>query len=71
MEYANEQINPIIVRYLPHLVGAPAILTLGWLVARALVAIVRGALRHTNMDNRVAQWLMGETVAVEDGVARE
>jgi hypothetical protein len=36
MDNANEQINPIVVRYLPHLVGAPAILARGWLVARAL-----------------------------------
>jgi Conserved TM helix len=37
--------------------------------ARILAAIVRGALRRTNLDNRLAQWLMGEKVAVEDGVA--
>jgi len=65
-----DQINQILAGYLPQLIGALAILVLGWLVARIVAAIVRSALRRTNLDNRLAQWLMGEAVAVEDGVAR-
>jgi len=65
-----DQINQILAGYLPQLIGALAILVLGWLVARIVAAIVRSALRRTNLDNRLAQWLMGESVAVEDGVAR-
>jgi mechanosensitive ion channel-like protein len=70
MDNIGDQVNQIVGGYLPHLIGALAILVLGWLVARIVAAIVRGALRRTNLDNKLAHWLMGETVAVEDGVAR-
>ena len=70
MDNIIDQINQILAGYLPQLIGALAILVLGWLVARIVAAIVRSALRRTNLDNRLAQWLMGEAVAVEDGVAR-
>jgi Conserved TM helix len=65
-----DQMNQIVAGYVPHLIGALAILVLGWLAARMLAAIVRGALRRTNLDNKLAHWLMGETVAVEEGVSR-
>ena len=70
MDNIIDQINQILAGYLPQLIGALAILVLGWLVARIVAAIVRSALRRTNLDNKLAQWLMGEAVAVEDGVAR-
>ena len=70
MDNLGDQMNQIVVGYVPHLIGALAILVLGWLVARALAAIVRGALRRTNLDNKLAHWLTGEAVAVEDGVSR-
>ena len=70
MDNIIDQINQILAGYLPQLIGALAILVLGWLVARIVAAIVRSALRRTNLDNRLAQWLMGEAVAVENGVAR-
>jgi hypothetical protein len=70
MDNIMDQINQNVVGYVPNLIGALAILVLGWLVARILAAIVRGALRRTNLDNKLAHWLMGETVAVEDGVGR-
>jgi len=46
--------------YLPNLLAALAILILGWLGAIILGAIVRGALRRTTLDNRLAGWLTGE-----------
>jgi hypothetical protein len=55
---------------MPHLAGALAILIFGWLVARIVAAIVRRGLARTNLDNRLARWLMGESVAIEDGIAR-
>ena len=70
MDNIIDQINQNVVGYVPHLIGALAILVLGWLVARVIAALVRGALRRTNIDNKLAQWLTGEAVAVEDGVAR-
>lgn len=42
-----------------NLVGAAAILFLGWLVALWMAAIVKGLLKQTNIDNRLAGWLSG------------
>ncbi len=46
--------------YLPNLMAALAILVFGWLAALIVGAIVRGALRRTTVDNRLAGWLGGE-----------
>ncbi len=70
MDNIFDQINQIVGGYVPQLVGAFAILVLGWLLASIVAAIVRGGLRRTNLDNRLAQWLVGETVAIEEGAAR-
>lgn len=59
--------------YLPNLLGALAILILGWIAALILAAVVRGALRRTTLDDRLAGWLRGETdepVEVERGVGQ-
>ena len=71
MDNISNQFSQILGGYLPHLVGALAILVLGWLAARLVAAIVCGVLRRTNLDNKLAYWIMGETLAVEAGVARE
>jgi Mechanosensitive ion channel, conserved TM helix len=70
VESVIDQLNQILGGYLPQLIGALAILVLGWLVARIVAALVRSALRRTNLDNRLAQWLVGEAVPIENGVAR-
>lgn len=46
--------------YLPNLLAALAILVLGWLAALILAAIVRGTLRRTTLDNKLASWLIGD-----------
>ncbi len=59
--------------YLPTLVGALAILLLGWIVALLVAGIVRGALRRTTLDERIASWLIGskaEGIAVERWIAK-
>jgi hypothetical protein len=48
-----------IVQYVPNLLWALAILVGGWVVALILSAIVRGALRRTTLDNRLANWIAG------------
>jgi hypothetical protein len=70
MDNVIDQIGQNVVGYMPHLAGALAILILGWLVARVVAAIVRRALGRTNLDNRLAHWLTGETVAIENVIAR-
>ncbi|MEE8163503.1 MAG: mechanosensitive ion channel, partial [Anaerolineae bacterium] len=48
---------------IPNLIGALAILIIGWLVALVVSAIVRRALRRTTLDNRLARWIVGEEKA--------
>jgi hypothetical protein len=60
--------------YIPNLIAALAILIVGWLVALIVSAIVRGVLRRTTLDDRLARWIMGEKAAegveVERQIAR-
>ncbi|MEO0683793.1 MAG: mechanosensitive ion channel [Cyanobacteria bacterium J06649_11] len=51
---------------LPSLVGAVAILFIGWLVAFIAKAVVQGLLSRTNIDNRIASGLTGsDSIQVE------
>jgi len=74
MQVIWDQIIRLVGAYIPNLVGALAILIIGWLVALIVSAIVRGLLRRTTLDNRLARWIMGEEAAegieVERQVAR-
>lgn len=45
--------------YLPNLFAALAILIVGWLAALMVGALVRGALRRTTLDDRLAEWFSG------------
>jgi hypothetical protein len=49
--------------YLPSLVGALVILVLGWIAALVAAAIVRGILRRTTIENRLAAGIVGERAA--------
>ena len=51
------QITQTFGGYIPKLIGAVAILIIGWFVALIVAAIVRGGLRRTTLDNRLAKWL--------------
>jgi hypothetical protein len=69
MQNIMDRVIEIVGAYVPSLVGALAILVLGWLVARIIAAAVRGLLRRTNVDNRLAAWLVGETVPIERAIS--
>lgn len=47
--------------FLPSLVGAIAILILGWLVATIVAATVKGVLKRTNLDNQLGRWITGRS----------
>ena len=52
--------------FVPSLVGALLILVIGWIVALAASAIVRGALNRTTLDNRLAEIATGgKSIPVE------
>jgi hypothetical protein len=58
---------------LPGLLGAIAMLLIGWLIAVLVSAAVRGLLHRTNLDNRISAWVTGQpgqpTTQVEQWVA--
>ncbi len=56
--------------YIPKLAAAIVILIVGWLLALILAAIVRSALRRTELDNYLASWIMGEEAAKKIEVER-
>jgi hypothetical protein len=62
------QIVQLVGAYIPNLVGALLVLILGWLIALVASSIVRGALRRTNLDNRLANWITGEEKAEDTAV---
>jgi len=61
------------VPYAPKLLGALAILVIGWLGAILIAFIVRATLRRTGLDRKLAEWCAGEGAEapkIERGVAK-
>ena len=65
MEFNWDQLLDSLEGYLPHLLGGFAILVIGWLVALLLAAIVRGVLRRTPLDKKLAKMIGRETTEKE------
>ena len=63
MEIAFDDMSKVVAGYVPKLLGALAILIVGWLVARIIAAIVTGTLRRTELDNRLARVIAGDRSA--------
>jgi hypothetical protein len=63
MQVIVSQITQLVGAYIPSLVGALLILIIGWLAALIVSAIVRGVLRRTTVDNRLARWIAGDEAA--------
>jgi hypothetical protein len=70
MQDLYNQIVQLIGAYVPNLLGAIAILVVGWLVALLLAALFRGLVRKSGLDKRLALWIGGEEKADEIPVAR-
>ena len=56
----------LVLSYIPTLVGAMAVLIIGWLLALVVSAVVRRALRRTTVDDRLAAWVGGEEAEAID-----
>ena len=54
-------ITQLIGNYVPNLLGAIAILVIGWIVASIISKIVKSILTKTDIDNRIAQKLNSES----------
>jgi hypothetical protein len=63
MDQALDGLRAFAVERLPRLVLPIAILIVGWLVAVALGALTRRALRKTKLDDRIAKGALGDTRA--------
>ncbi len=48
-----------VLQFIPRLLGATAILLVGWLVAAGVAAVVRKVLNNTDIDNRIAAGITG------------
>ena len=48
-----------LILFIPRLLGAVAILLVGWLIAAIAAAVTRGILNRTNIDNRIAAGITG------------
>ncbi|MEA3375844.1 MAG: hypothetical protein U9R72_06565, partial [Chloroflexota bacterium] len=55
-----DQISRLLGGAIPSIVAALLILIIGWVVALIVSAVVRGALRRTDLDDRLARWTAGE-----------
>src|SRR5512132_655797 len=63
MEQAFDDMSKQIAVYVPNLLGALAVLIVGWLVARVSGAAVTGGLRRTELDNKLARLILGDRSA--------
>jgi hypothetical protein len=70
MENLLERVSETLSAYMPSLLGALVILVVGWILARIIAACVSGALRRTNLDNRLASLVVGKPVPIERIVGR-
>jgi Conserved TM helix len=74
MEPAFEDIGKVVAAYVPNLLGALAILIVGWLVARIIAAVFSGAMRRTGLADRIGRLIAADRAAtkisLEDWVGR-
>ncbi|NJL44605.1 MAG: mechanosensitive ion channel [Leptolyngbyaceae cyanobacterium SM2_3_12] len=56
LEEASGQLG----QFLPSLLWAIVLLLVGWIVATIAALAVKGLLKRTNLDNRLASWAMGQ-----------
>lgn len=63
MEGVFVQVSDVVRTYVPNLLAALAILVVGWLIALAVSALIRAALRRTTIDDRIAAALSGHQSA--------
>ena len=74
MESSMDEVGKIIELYVPKLLGALAILILGWIIARIGGALCRAALHRTGLDNQLARWVAGNesarAIPIEDWVGK-
>ncbi len=61
MDHFREQVLGTLGQYLPSVLGALAVLIVGWVVARLISSGVRRLLEKTSLDDKLGRWLSGDT----------
>ena len=59
MQDILDQLTQSVGAYVPSLIGALIILIIGWIVALIAAGLVRGVLRRTRLDRKLANWFAG------------
>lgn len=59
-ENVMNQLRDAFGGFLPELLTALLVLVVGWILALIVAALIRGLLRKTTLDNRIAGWVRGE-----------
>ena len=70
MQEIVARLNQLLANNLPSFLAAFAVLIVGWLIAFAAAAIVRGIMKRTRLDDRLAIWLGSDTTAPHDNFER-
>ena len=69
-----DQAADVVGSFVPNLLGALGILVVGWIVALIVAAVVRGILKRTSVDNRLASFVAGKDtfggVSIEQAAAK-
>ncbi len=70
MQTFLDQVSAVLSGQLPKLLGALAILVVGWLVALGLSALVRNLLSRTTLVRKLAGWVVGKDAAEKLGLEK-
>ena len=60
-----------IIGFLPKVVGAVLILLVGWIIASIAKGLIKGLLKRTQLDNKLADWITGRQSGTEDALQVE
>jgi len=60
MEQVLKEISESVAAYIPNLIGALAILIIGWIIALVLSAVVRSVFRRSKLDDNLVRWMRGK-----------
>lgn len=66
LRMVGDRLREILASYTPNIVGALALLLVGWILALGLSRLAAAALRRTKLDNRIASGLTGDGGRVVD-----
>jgi len=70
MQQMLKEISETIAAYVPNLIGALAILIIGWVIALVISAVVRSVFRRSKLDDSLVRWVGGKGREEECDISR-